>query len=261
MPIRRLALVLPCLPLIVLLGGCGGKANAVAPTKTPVKHVVRTPAPTPLVETATPVPVAPTIKPTAKPTSKPTATPRPKRTATTVPAAATLLSASLSPSSVSPGATLHASARTSGGVRAVSVYLSSGPGGILRTYSLAESSAGTWDASIAAPSTTGTYHYTVGLYPDTGNRRVIDNNGWNVQVGSGSSGGNSGGAQSLPANLPTAPPFSYSNPVPATFTAEGRSIQGSEVISDTRTDVPASSVSNFYEDHLPRSGWSVDGST
>lgn len=65
----------------------------------------------------------------------------------------------------------------------------------------------------------------------------------------------------MPADVPLAPPFSYGNPSPAIFTAEGRTVNGSEVVSTTRTDVSPSTVAQWYEVHFPRAGWTVDQST
>lgn len=146
------------------------------------------------------------------------------------------------------------------------MYLSSGPGGGGPiTLTLAETSPGTWVGSRAAPLTPGTYHYTVGLYDFSGNRTTADNDNWNVTVtgNSGIGGSNAtptsppAGPQPLPADIPLAPPFSYGNPVAATFSADGEQIQGSEVVSNSRPDIPGSTVSDFYSVHFPRAGWTI----
>jgi hypothetical protein len=89
---------------------------------------------------------------------------------------------------------------------------------------------------------------------------VVDNDGWNIQV-TGSSAPTPAAAQSLPATIPLAPPFSYGNPVPAVFSAEGKTVTGSEVVSTTLPNVTPDTVAQFYTTHLPRAGWTVDPST
>ncbi|HLJ68164.1 MAG TPA: hypothetical protein VKX16_12470 [Chloroflexota bacterium] len=118
-----------------------------------------------------------------------------------------------------------------------------------------------WTAAVTAPSVPGEYHYTVGLFSAGGHRDVIDNDGWNVLVASGGSGQGSGQPQPLPADVPLVPPFNYSNPVAATFQAEGKTVYGSEVSSNRRPDVPPSAVSQFYAVRLPRAGWTLDQTT
>jgi hypothetical protein len=108
---------------------------------------------------------------------------------------------------------------------------------------------------LTAPDRPGYYHYTVGLYSE-GRRTVIDNNNWNIKVLEPASA-----AQPLPDNIPLVPPFNWGNPVAATFSADGRSISGSEVSSDTRAAVTAGYVSQWYTNRLPASGWTIVPST
>jgi hypothetical protein len=102
----------------------------------------------------------------------------------------------------------------------------------------------------------------VGIYVN-GKRTLREDDSWNVKVVGGSAPTATGPsqAQTLPADIPLAPPFSYGNPVPAVFSAAGHTINGSEVTSTTRTDIAPSVVSQWYAVHLPRAGWSVDPST
>lgn len=149
---------------------------------------------------------------------------------------------------------------TTGPVKRVEMYLgsgaptSSGP----EAFTLSQGPAGTWTGSGTAPSSGGAYHYTVGIFTSAG-RHIVDNDGWNIQVTGSPTSAPS--AASLPADISLVPPFSYGNPVPATFNGEGHSINGAEVVSNARPDVPASAVASFYEAHLARAGWSVDQST
>jgi hypothetical protein len=126
------------------------------------------------------------------------------------------------------------------------------------TYTLTETAPGTWMGTGTAPSLPGPYHYTVGLYI-AGKRTVQDRDAWNIQV-TGSQPGPPA-AEALPPDIPLAPPFSYGNPVPAVFSAAGRTVRGSEVVSNARTDVSAGFVADFYSTRLPRAGWTVDGSS
>lgn len=144
------------------------------------------------------------------------------------------------------------------------MYLGSGsptgPGP--RTIPLSDSGNGTWYGGTTAPSEPGTYHFTVGLYSASGRRTVIDNNGWNVQVGAVETPTPTPApVTTFPSDIPLAPPFSYGNPVAAVFSADGRSIHGVEVVSNARPDVPASAVAQFYENRFPRAGWTVDQTT
>jgi hypothetical protein len=129
---------------------------------------------------------------------------------------------------------------------------------------LALVSPGNWGGTLSAPSTPGEYHFTVGIFDHAGKRNVIDNDGWNVTVAgsgpSGQPGSPTSGLQPVPADIPLAPTFTWGNPVAATFTAEGKTINGSEVSTNSRPDVPASAVSDFYSTRLPRSGWAIDQS-
>lgn len=266
------------------LAGCGSSTKALpvstrhvlalTPTSRPAATPTLPPAPVPVI-TDTPTPVAPTptsvaiARPTATtiPTVKPTAAPSRAATATSVPvlAAGRLIAVSVRPITVNPGASLTAAVTTSGDVRRVEVYLASGAptGAGPLTYALTESGAGTWTGTGAAPSGPGQYHFSVGLYGPNGRYPVVDNDAWNIQVGSGApSGGTTGNSppapQALPANVLLAPPFSYGNPVSAVFNAGGKTVNGSEVVSNARPDVPASAVGQFYVTRLPRAGWTVD---
>jgi len=266
------------------LAGCGSSTKALpvstrhvlalTPTSRPTATPTPVPAPAPVI-TDTPTPVAPTptaraiARPTATtiPTAKPTAAPARAATATSVPVAAAgrLISVSVRPITVNPGASLSASVTTSGDVRRVEVYLASGTptGAGPLTYTLSQAGAGTWASTGVAPAAPGQYHFSVGLYGPNGRYPVVDNDSWNIQVGSGApSGGATAGTppgpQPLPANVLLAPPFSYGNPVSAVFNAGGQTINGSEVVSNARPDVPASAVGQFYITHLPRAGWTID---
>lgn len=233
-------------------------------------QVRHTPTATPAVSgaalqlpTATDIPVSsPTAAPTA--TARPAIpTPRPTPAPTRRPLAAPhLISAQLTPSQVAPGASLHAVVSISGVARAVQLYLTSGPGGgSPLAANLSQVSSGTWATVMSAPSIAGTYHYTVGLFDMSGHRVISDNDAWNVQVGAANGSATNpptgNGPQPLPNDIPLAPPFSYGNPVTAVFSAEGRTVNGSEVVSTARPDVAPSAVSQFYSLHLPRAGWTV----
>jgi hypothetical protein len=128
---------------------------------------------------------------------------------------------------------------------------------------LARVGAGTWTGDIVAPAVAGEYHFTVGLFDRTGRRNIVDFDAWNVTIGSARAAPTSTPSSSvaLPDDIPLVPPFSYGNPAPATFSAEGRSIAGYEVASNSRPDVPLSAVAGFYSVRLPRSGWTVDPTT
>lgn len=147
-----------------------------------------------------------------------------------------------------------------GAVTRVEMYLGSGAPGSAgpETFTLTRGPDGTWTGTGTAPTAGGGYHYTVGVFTATG-RHLVDNDNWNIQVTGSPTSAPS--AASLPADISLVPPFNYGNPVPATFSGEGRSVTGAEVVSNARPDVPASAVANFYEAHLARAGWSVDQST
>lgn len=277
------------IPFFVCLGalglaGCGSSTKALpvstrhvlalTPTSRPAATPTPAPAPAPVI-TDTPTPVAPTptalviARPTATtiPTAKPTAAPTRAATATSVPVAAAgrLITVSVRPITVNSGASLTASVTTSGDVRRVEVYLASGAptGAGPLTYTLSQAGSGTWTSTGAAPSAPGQYHFSVGLYGPNGRYPVVDNDAWNIQVGSaappgGTTGNSPPAPQALPANVLLAPPFSYGNPVSAVFNAGGKTVDGSEVVSNARPDVPASAVGQFYVTRLPRAGWTID---
>lgn len=279
--------LLACLVLLAV-AGCGGSAVATSPTSPPKKHKqVATPTATTVVnEIATAAPATPTptvLPPTLPPTVSPaTATPLPP-TATPLPTQAPvqrpptvqvqaqpprLVAASLQPNTLAAGGSLAAAVTTSGRVARVEMYLGSGAPNAPapETFTLVQSSPGSWTGAGSAPSVAGAYHFTVGLYNAAGARTLVDNDGWNIQVTGGASSTSStpaapSGPQPLPANIPLAPPFSYGNPVAAVFSAEGKTVNGSEVVSTTITGVSPDTVAQFYVDHLPRAGWTVDQST
>jgi hypothetical protein len=149
------------------------------------------------------------------------------------------------------------------------LYLGSGlpSGPAPRSFALTESSPGTWSVSFPAPTQPGEYHFTVGLFNAKGNRHIADNDGWNIQVlGVATSTTTPTPTQTqtpstIPGDIPLAPPFSYGNPQVAVFSAEGQSVSGSELSSNSRPDVSATSVLQFYETRFPRSGWTVDPAT
>jgi len=260
----------------IVLSGCGAAGNASpAPTRDRT-HVAQTTAPTVVSNLAPTVPPGATSAPTPAPvtatsivaTVRPTNTSVPS-TSTPVPptsppvtVAAQLVAASIRPAALAPGESFTATVQTRGTVRAVDMYLGSGspsaPAPV--TYTMTETSPGSWVASGTAPAVVGQYHYTVALYDAQHTRLFKDSDGWNVQVGApgGSGAENPGAAQALPGDVPLVPSFSYGNPIPAVFSAAGRSVNGSEISSGVRFDVPPAAVASFYESHLPRSGWSVD---
>jgi hypothetical protein len=264
---------------VLLLAGCGNQAGATAPGKVAAKVPSATPAPA-VGDTPTSEPVAaptatnvPTSVPSATPGS--TATPRPAVTVTpavivptSTPRPVTqppkLVLVSVSPLTVTAGGTLRVVVHTEGGVDRAELYLGSGAPNAPSpsTYPLAQGTAGVWTGTGTAPSVGGTYHFTVGLYSAAGRRFLEDNDGWNVTVqGGNGAAGTGSGVKPLFADIPLAPPFSYGNPVAAVFNADGRTVNGSEVVSNTRTDVAASTVAQFYSVHFPRSGWSTAGAT
>lgn len=255
--------------LLLAITGCGGKtAIAPPPTARPHHHAKATPTAGALPTTTVAVPTvtaSPAATPKPSPAIRATATPRPQATHVASVSKPSLVSVAMQPASVAAGAALTASATTHGDVGRVVLYLSTGPGGAPPiTYSLSESSPGSWSASGAAPTQPGTYRYAVGLFDRAGNRTILDADSWLVTVNGGAgsgSGGSTSAVKSLPDNVPLSPPFSYGNPVAAVFSAEGKTINGSEVSSDVRTDVGGSYVAQYYEVHFPRAGWVVDSST
>jgi hypothetical protein len=142
----------------------------------------------------------------------------------------------------------------------VEVFLTAGPGSASFSYSLQNVGGGSWAARFPAPTTPGTYHFTVTIFNAAGRAFPHDNDAWNIVIAAAPTPGG-GPPATIPANLPLAPPFSFSNPMTATFTAEGRSINGAEVVSDSRPDISASTVAQFYLKRFPRSGWTIDQST
>ncbi|HEX6509649.1 MAG TPA: hypothetical protein VF221_18625 [Chloroflexota bacterium] len=215
----------------------------------------------------------PGLTATATPRASDTATAQaPAPTDTTVPASQTghLVSVSVRPLTVAAGGRLTASITTAGTVQKAEMYVGSGAPNAPapETIPLSQISSGAWSGTGPAPGVAGTYHFTVGLYGASGRRSVIDNDSWNIQVqggtpaGSGSgTGGAQSGAQPLYADIPLAPPFSYGSPVSAVFNAGGKTVNGSEVVSNARPDVSAATVGQFYAVHFPRSGWATDGTT
>jgi hypothetical protein len=247
----------------LLIAGCGKDAGASIATPKPAKKRA-TPAATSSSElynpTSTPYPTL-TPAPTSVPTVKPTRVHKVLPTATSAPAPSVppgrVLSALLQPLNVEPQARLDASVQTSGSVDQIDLYLGSGVPGSSGpiTVTLTQGAAGSWSGVLTAPAQPGVYHYTVGLYSG-GKRTVIDNNNWNIKVLQASTA-----AGPLPDNIPLVPPFNWGNPVAASFQADGRTISGSEVVSNTRTDVPASYVARWYTNRLPASGWTIVPST
>jgi hypothetical protein len=265
----------------LLLAGCGISAGASSPTKV----AARVPTSTPVASGPTPTSIpqaAPTATaaatPDTTPTTSPTATPArvarstatpalPTATAAPVSVSPKLVFVSVHPLSVATGGTLTVSIQTAGAVQRAELYLGSGAPSAPSpsTFPLTQGPPGKWTGSGTAPAEGGTYHFTVGLYNAAGRRFLEDNDAWNVQVlgGAGSTGANGTGSGVKPlfADIPLAPPFSYGNPVEAVFNAGGRTINGSEVMSNTRTDVSASVVAQYYSVHFPRSGWSTAGAS
>lgn len=264
---------------VLLLAGCGSKAGASVPTKVAAQAATSTAATT-TGQTPTSVPVAaPTAAATSTPalTSTPGSTSTPTRSTPTPPAptatapavteAPKLVLVSVHPLSVAAGGTLTLLVHTAGGVQRAEVYVGSGAPSAPSpsTFPLSQGPPGVWTGTGIAPSVGGAYHFTVGLYSAAGRRFLEDNDAWNVQVhgGAGSSGvnGTGSGVKPLFADIPLAPPFSYGNPVEAVFNANGRTVNGSEVVSNTRSDISAATVAQFYSVHFPRSGWSTAGVT
>jgi hypothetical protein len=202
--------------------------------------------------------VAPTATATiqAQPTHRPTA-----RVGAVAPAGPPrFVSAVVEPRTSAPGGQISATVVTTGAVSRVDLYVGSGlpnSSGPL-SYRLVQSAGGHWSGGGRAPTTSGQYHYTIGLYDRSGTRTVIDNDAWNMTVAGGAA--QSGGPQPLPADIPLAPPFSYGNPVAAVFSANGKAVSGSEVTSVTRTDIAPSVVAQFYDTRLPRAGWTLQTS-
>jgi hypothetical protein len=259
--IRLVSLISLCI-IALLVAGCGKDVGATITTPKPTRKpatAVPTSAGQVFLPTATPYPTltaAPTVAPTVRPTRA-----RPIPTSTQPPEPAQqpgrVLSAVVQPLNVDPQARLDASVQTSGSVDRIDVYLGSGVPGASGpiSISLTEGAEGSWSGALTAPAQPGVYHYTVGLY--TGGRRtVVDNNNWNIRVLQASTA-----AGPLPDNIPLVPPFNWGNPVPATFQADGRSISGSEVVSNTRTDVTPGYVAKWYINRLPAAGWTVVPST
>jgi hypothetical protein len=167
--------------------------------------------------------------------------------------------AAISPGTVTAGAAIQVQVQVNGRASKVVVYLSSGPGGAgPESFLLAPVGSGLWSASGTAPSAPGSYHYSVGVYNLAGTRAIADQDSWNITVNASAP---TAGPAALPADVPLVPPFSYGNPQTAVFSAEGQTVNGSEVVSNSRPDIPAASVAQFYETHFPRAGWTVDSST
>lgn len=257
--IRFVSLTVLC--LVALLVSACGKSSKAAESATPKPtRKAATPVPTTYVQTylptATPFPT-PTAALTDVPTDEPTVEPTHARPTITPLQPGRVLSAVLQPLNVEPGARIDATVQTSGSVGRIDVYLGSGAPGSSGPISIAltQGTAGTWSGSLTAPSQSGLYHYTVGLYV-AGRRTIVDNNNWNVKVLPSSTAANP-----LPDNIPLAPPFNWGNPISTTFQANGQTISGSEVVSNTRTDVTESYVAQWYANRLPAAGWTVEPST
>ncbi len=265
----------------LVLAGCGSSAGASTPTKvvahvatatsvasgpTPTSVPVAAPSATSIATAGTTATVSPTSTPVRAARFTPTPSPA---TATPAPGTGTpkLVFVSVRPLTVAAGGSLSISVQTAGGAQRAELYLGSGAPSAPSpsTYPLGQSSPGKWSGSGIAPTVAGTYHFTVGLYDASGRRFLEDNDAWNVQVQGGTSpsvpGATASGVKPLFADIPLAPPFSYGNPVEAVFNANGRTVNGSEVMSNARTDVPASVVAQYYSVHFPRSGWTTAGAT
>jgi len=185
--------------------------------------------------------------------------PLPTATAPSAPTAPQVLSAVVTPAGVAAGASVHARVQLRGRAGRVELYLSSGPGGASPvTIVLSSLGGGIWSGAGTAPAASGTYHFSVGVYDLSGRRNVADSDSWNISV---SGAPQATGPQALPADIPLVPPFSYGNPQTAVFSAEGRTVNGSEVVSNSRPDIGGSEVVQWYETHFPRAGWTVDQST
>ncbi|GAC1470066.1 MAG: hypothetical protein PVSMB7_20350 [Chloroflexota bacterium] len=224
---------------------------------TPLPYTAAPPVPFP---TATPRQtfVAATSTVLVPPTATPVVTPSTPTPPAIVPAR--LVFAAVRPTILSPGQALQITALTSGTVGHVEVDLGSGSptGPAPRGYTLTEIAPGRWSASGTAPLAAGDYHFTVHL-ESGGSRLFRDNDAWNVTVGSPPPTAGVLAPQPVSPEL-LAPPFSYGAPQAAVFSAAGRTVNGSEVVSDSRPDIAASTVATYYLTHLPRAGWSVSGS-
>lgn len=239
--------------LVVAIAGCG--AAGAQPVTRPHKQVKPTATALSGVSTVptADTPSTPTITPTARPTTtRASVTPTPKPVVVLAP---TVLSATVRPGTVAPGGALHMTVTTGGSVSRVELYLGTvgpeAPAPI--TYVLVLSSPGVWSATGTAPSAAGTYTYSVGVFGRSGRRSLVNRGAWTIVVG----GQGPAQAQPIPDDLVLIPPFSYGNPAPATFTAEGRTVHGSEVVSDARPDIKPSTVAQLYTQRLPRAGWTV----
>lgn len=180
----------------------------------------------------------------------------------TTPAPPAVTAASLRPQTADPGGNLQVTVTTSGSPTKVQLYIGSGAPNAPApaAYSLTQTGTDTWTGAITAPSVSGQYQYSIGLFDASGRRHVVANDGWNLMV-TGPAPTAVPQAQPLYADIPLAPPFSYGNPTSAVFSAEGRQVTGSEIVSTRRPDVTATSVAQYYSVHFPRSGWSIDPST
>jgi hypothetical protein len=111
-----------------------------------------------------------------------------------------------------------------------------------------------WMAIISAPATPGLYHFTVALYDQSGHRIVKDANNWNLTV----TAPPTTTPVTLPADIVLAPPFNWGSPSATMFDTLGQTIEGYKVVSDIRSNVDPTAVYDFYNNHLPRAGWTVE---
>lgn len=256
------ALVVATVVFALGLAGCGGKVGAPTRARTAVPrstpHLAGLP-PATQAPASTEAPVAAT--PTAAPAPSPAASSLPEATATPSTAVApSLVSVSVAPLVVNAGGTVTVSARTAGAVSRLVLYLSAGPAAYNASYPLGRSAPHSWSGTIPAPPAPGSYHYTLSLFDASGVAHAVDNDAWTLRVRGGptATAAVPSVPATIPADIPLVPPFSYSNPTPATFAAEGQTLSGAEVVSDSRPDIKASTVAQWYLARYPRAGWTVD---
>lgn len=245
---------------LIGLAGCRGSAGATTRKATSTPKAVGTSTPS-VLGTAAPTTIStttagatPTLRPSPTPTERAKSNPPPRRLG----GAVGVLSASVTPGTVDAAGQIRATVLTSGAVSRVELYIGSGlpnaPAPL--TYTLFRLAPGTWVGTGNAPSTGGAYHFSVGLYKAAGQVIHKDRDSWNIVVRGGSQTKPSS-AQPLPVDIPLAVPFSFGSPVSAVFSALGKSISGSEVVSNALPNVSPSVVVQFYETQLPRAGWAT----